>query len=384
MISNIKTIEQILMKKINIYSAGRFHVLDLARELSKLGYDVKFYSFVPTKRAMFFGLPKKCSCSLLIPLAPFVFLERKMFPRKPWANHLRVLVQDYLTRLVARKSDVTIAMSGEFVTSLEVAKRKGSKIIVERGSKHIYEQRRILESIPSLNGTKPVPDFNYKREIKCYKIADYISVASNHVVNSFILHGFDAKKIFKNPYGVDLAMFNCQHQVEKEYDIISVGAWSYQKGCDLTVEAIKKTNYRFLHVGGINDIPFPKNDSRFTHVDKVDQSELVNYYNKAKVFLIPSRQEGLAMVQAQAIACNLPVIGSPNSGIEDLKEMVANPDMITIINEYTPDAVLESINYALAKYSELGGETYAGEAIKNLTWEAYGLRYATFLEKINK
>lgn len=116
----------------------------------------------------------------------------------------------------------------------------------------------------------------------------------------------------------------------------------------------------------------------------MDQSELVNYYNKAKVFLIPSRQEGLAMVQAQAIACNLPVIGSPNSGIEDLKEMVANPDMITIINEYTPDAVLESINYALAKYSELGGETYAGEAIKNLTWEAYGLRYATFLEKINK
>lgn len=371
------------MKKINIYSAGRFHVLDLARELSKLGYDVKFYSFVPSKRAVFFGLPQKCSCSLLIPLAPFVFLERKMFPKKQWTSHLRVLVQDFLTSIIARKCDITIAMSGEFVKALEVAKRNGSKIIVERGSKHISDQRKILESIPSLKGKKPVPDFNYRREIKCYEIADYISVASKHVVRSFELHGVDLKKIFRNPYGVDLTMFNYQPQVEKEYDIISVGAWSYQKGCDLTIEAIKKTNYKFLHVGGINDIQFPKNDTRFTHIDKVDQSELVDYYNKAKVFLIPSRQEGLAMVQAQAIACNLPVIGSPNSGIEDLKDMVAKPDMITIIKDYTPDAILESIKYALAKYSELHGEKYAGEAIKNLTWEAYGHRYAKFLETIN-
>lgn len=38
--------------KINILSPGRFHVLDLARELDKNGFDVKFYSFVPTKRAV--------------------------------------------------------------------------------------------------------------------------------------------------------------------------------------------------------------------------------------------------------------------------------------------------------------------------------------------
>lgn len=370
------------MKKVNIYSAGRFHVLDLARELSKLGYDVKFYSFVPTKRAEFFGLPKEYSSSLLVPLAPFVFLERKLFPKKKWANQMRVLVQDFFTSFVARKCDVTIAMSGEFVYSLSVAKKKGSIIIVERGSKHISEQRSILEAIPSLKGTTPVPYFNYRRELQCYKIADYISVASSHVVRSFILNGFNAHKIFKNPYGVDLSMFNYRPHVTKEYDVISVGAWSYQKGCDLTIEAIKKTNLKFLHVGGINDLSFPKDDDRFTHVNKVDQSVLINYYNKAKVFLIPSRQEGLAMVQAQAIACNLPVVGSPESGIEDLKEMVANPDMITIIKDYTSDSVLDAINEALSKYELLNGEVYAGEAIKNLTWEAYGIRYDGFLRTI--
>lgn len=368
--------------KVNIYSAGRFHVLDLARELSKLGYDVKFYSFVPEKRAIFFGLPRKCSVSLLIPLLPFVILERKLFPSKKWANHLRVLVQDCLTSIVARSSDITIAMSGEFIYSIRKAKRKGSIIIVERGSKHIVDQKRILESIPSLRGKCPVPTFNFNRELECYKIADYVSVASSHVFKSFQMNGYDIKRIFKNPYGVDLSMFKVLPNVQKEYDVISVGAWSYRKGCDLIISAIKKSTLKFLHVGGINDLDFPADDERFTHIDKVDQSQLINFYNKAKVFLIPSREEGLAMVQAQAIACNLPVIGSPNSGIEDLQKIVAYPNMITVIKEYTPDAVLDAIYQGLHNYDCLNGNKYAGNAIENLTWAAYGKRYDAFLSSI--
>ena len=30
-----------------------------------------------------------------------------------------------------------------------------------------------------------------------------------------------------------------------------VGGWGYEKGCDLIVEAIHKTNYSFIHVGSI-------------------------------------------------------------------------------------------------------------------------------------
>ena len=45
------------MIKINIFSPGRFHVCDLARELDKNGFDVKFYSFVSAKRAEKIGLP---------------------------------------------------------------------------------------------------------------------------------------------------------------------------------------------------------------------------------------------------------------------------------------------------------------------------------------
>ena len=62
--------------KINIVSPGRFHVCDLARELDKNGWDVRFYSFVPTNRTIKFGLPAKCNKTVLPFVLPFIILQK--------------------------------------------------------------------------------------------------------------------------------------------------------------------------------------------------------------------------------------------------------------------------------------------------------------------
>ena len=370
------------MNKINILSPGRFHVCDLARELDRNGFDVKFYSFVPTKRAEKFGLPRHCSASLIAWLSPFLALEKVIFKRQKWAKRLRIKAQDVLTGLIMRRCDVCISMSGDFVFAPKVAKRKGAKIIIERGSKHILEQRRVLESIPTLAGKKPVPDINVKRELECYKLADYIAIASKHVKESFQKQHFDESKLFVNPYGVDLTDFYPIKEAKKEYDVIMVGGWSYRKGCDLIVDAIKQTSYKFLHVGSIVDMQFPQNDSQFTHIDAVNQKELVKYYNKAKVFVLPSREEGLAMVQAQAVACNLPLVGSYDSGAEDLKVRIKNPEYITLITEYSAEAVRNALDEAMNNYNHMTTDNYAGNMADSLSWKAYGDRYSEFINKI--
>jgi glycosyltransferase involved in cell wall biosynthesis len=285
--------------KINILSPGRFHVLDLARELDKQGHDVEFYSFVPTKRAQKYGLPKKCSKSLFLVMLPFLGLM-KIFPKIYIIKKWSILFQDWFTSVYMRKCDILIAMSGNYIISLQKAKNNNSLVILERGSKHILEQKKILDNIPSLKGKINVPKMNVKRELEGYQLADYIAIASQHVKDSLIKHGINDKKLFVNPYGVDLEMFKPIPDVKKEYDVIMVGGWSYQKGCDLIIEAIKKLQVKFLHVGSIVDVDFPK-DKLFTHIDSVDQKKLIHYYNKAKIFILPSRQEGLAMVQMQAV-----------------------------------------------------------------------------------
>src|SRR5690242_11104613 len=65
--------------QIAIATAGRFHVLDLARELHALGHRVRFYSYVPRSRARSFGLPAECYVSL-IPFALPAILWQRLAP----------------------------------------------------------------------------------------------------------------------------------------------------------------------------------------------------------------------------------------------------------------------------------------------------------------
>ena len=163
-----------------------------------------------------------------------------------------------------------------------------------------------------------------------------------------------------------------------------VGGWSYRKGCDLIVDAIKTMNLRFLHVGSLVDLPFPQGDPRFTHVDAVEQSRLEEYYAQSKVFVFPSREDGFGMVLSQAVACNLPIAGSKDCGASDLQGMVELPEYIKLIDDYTPESVAKALKEILKAYEQMDGKVYAGEAISRLTWESYGKRYAAFLDNMGE
>ena len=62
--------------KITIAASHRFHLLDLARELENHGHDVNFYSYVPKKRNVSFGLSKKSVNSLFLLSIPFLLFVK--------------------------------------------------------------------------------------------------------------------------------------------------------------------------------------------------------------------------------------------------------------------------------------------------------------------
>lgn len=359
--------------KINIASPGRFHVMDLARELDKLGFDIKFYSFVPNSRAKKFGLRKECNASLFCWMFPFLIIS-KLFSR---FKIITIKVQDWITGMVMRRCDVLIAMSGNYVYTLKRAKKMGATVILERGSKHILEQKRILESAPSLKGNKPVPDVNVARELAGYELADYISIASQHVKQSFLQHNYPENRLFINPYGVDLKDFK-PIPMKKEFDVVMVGGWSYQKGVDILIEACRDLDLRLLHVGSIGDIEFPVLE-KFTHINPVDQKELINYYNKAQIFVLCSRQEGMALVQMQALACGLPIVCSMHTGGRDIAEITGMKDWVFEMKEYTVSSLKKEIQKALNFAAICNTHTLE---LNNLSWEAYGRRYSDFLREI--
>lgn len=373
--------------KVNILSTGRFHVCDLARELIRQGYDVRFYSYLPLHRTAQFGVPAAHCVSLAWAVGVWAWMERKApWGRSAWTQ-VRQVLQDGLTSLLLRKADVTIAMSGEFVRSMQRARRDGGVIICERGSKHILDQKQILDANPNQRQS-PISEGNVIREQLSYALADRIMTGAQHCRQTFINRGYPSECVMVNHYGVSLEAFHFTPDSARPYDLLMVGTWSYQKGCDLIMEVVRQTSLRLLHVGSLGDLPFPQGDTRFTHIDPVDERELVGYYSQARAFILPSRQDGLAMVLLQAMACGLPIISSVNNGASDLRDAFIEMGdsegsrYVTIVESQGSDPTVDHLSRAVHQALTLTPRDYARRVFASFSWHAYGERYAANLQSI--
>lgn len=369
--------------RIAILSPGRFHVCDLARELNGLGHEVFFYSYVSKARARKFGLPDICSRSVLVYVSLPLLIGRLLgkLGLSDFANHMVNWWLDLVVSWIMEPCDVVIAMSGIFNRSISQAKSKwGSKILIERGSRHILSQKKILDDLKVMNPkARTVSMTSVRLELKDYQIADWIVVPSQHVVQSFLEYGISEEKLFKNPYGVDLSMFGPTESPKGRPTILMTGTWCYQKGCDLIIKALKGSSYQLFHAGSIGDCSFPNSDN-FTTFGFVDQAKLKQVYSRAHLFVLPSRQEGLALVQAQALACGLPIVCSDRTGGEDLAEMISDKNRVTVVKsndvKALRDGIDKAMNYAL---DHPGFREITNSDREKMSWKAYGERYHRFL-----
>lgn len=366
---------------INIVATHRFHLLDIARELSSQGHDVRFYSYVPKKRCARYGMNQNmCVCFLWLVCIFFVFgklCKRNQNWQYSVIKYRNKLIDWYVSHTM-RKCDVLIALGCVYTKSILKAKNDWNAItILEWGSKHIIEQ---LKNFGKLD-IYPKPQL--ESDLNEYEIVDYISIPANHVKYSFLKHGIPEGKLLVNPYGVSLSEFK-PTECTKEFDLLSVGGWRFEKGSDLLVQVCEKYGYRLLHVGPLVNMDFPNNPD-MSHHESVNQKELIDYYRRAKVFVLPSRSEGLSLVQAQAIACGLPVVCSKETGGADLRELLQDKKWVIEMSSLDEVALHEAIEKALALSNiQTGVRSYAGNDINHLSWAAYGKRYSEILNRLKK
>ena len=364
---------------INIAATGRFHVLDLARELDALGHDVRFYSYVPIRRCRKFGLPSKCCVSLL----PFVLLPLaliRVFPKSLFCRDLLQWWMDFLVGHFMRRCDVFIGMSGIYLDAFRRAKKRfGALTVMERGSTHVKDFYDVMKCRPGAEPEKRLwHRMNGFREIAGYESADHISIASGHVRDSFIANGLPESKLWINPYGVDVSMFKPTVS-SGEYDVIMVGTWSFCKGADRLEEACKRLGVSLLHVGSSGDIPYDE-ASAVTHTGVVDQRRLPEYYAKAKIFALHSREEGLALVQVQAMACGLPIVCSQHTGGRDLRKFADSPEWIVETRDDTVEELMRCLDLSLKMAEKQSSPRCYFKDRDVFSWRAYARRYEQYLE----
>jgi len=101
------------------------------------------------------------------------------------------------------------------------------------------------------------------------------------------------------------------------------------------------------------------------------RKELWRLYSQASVLVLASVEEGLALVQAQAMACGLPVIATANTGAEDL---FTDGVEGFIVPARSPEAIREKLEWMID--NRILREQMAAAALERVKslggWDRYG------------
>jgi glycosyltransferase involved in cell wall biosynthesis len=163
----------------------------------------------------------------------------------------------------------------------------------------------------------------------------------------------------------------------RQRTILFVGAWSLRKGCDVLLQAWRMLDgVRLVHVGPVGDLPLPT-DAGFVHVDPVPQQMLSRHYAEADVFVLASREEGLALVQAQALGSGVPVVCTTRTGGVDLRDLLGCGDAVLEVPPDDAAALAAAIRRALDRVeaTPAKGARNVVASLSPLAWRAYGERY---------
>jgi glycosyltransferase involved in cell wall biosynthesis len=291
------------------------------------------------------------------------------------------------SRSIPSDTEIVVSWTGTAYAAFKKARSIGARCILDRGSSHPEYCRKILnEEYAKFDKTKKLPIDSNPTKSTIYNDADYVCIPSLFVKRTFLEYGFPEDKLIHVPYGVDLSEFYSQPKPEGVFRVIFVGGMRLHKGVHYLLEAFSGLNFPDAELWLVGprsaetDYYFKKYVGHYKHFEPVPQDKLVELYNQASVFAICSVQEGLAMVQLQAMACGLPVICTKNTGGEDFIREGIDGFVIPIRDV---EKIRERI-LTLYKNIELRKKMSAAvvERSKFFTWKEYGNKIVQAFEKM--
>lgn len=235
---------------------------------------------------------------------------------------------DRLSERPALESDLFLFYSGAGLrTCMRLASTPTIRV-VEAVNSHVRVQEKIMREEYERIGLpfRPFHPREVARRVREYELADAVLCPSQFVKDSFVSEGTPAGRVFVVPYGTSLQKDEAPPARDETFRVLYVGQISVRKGLRYLFEAFERLRHpkkELVIVGprtqesGIDDVT-PPAQTRFTGILKGEA--LARAYREASVFVLPTVEEGLALVIGEALSYGLPVIATVNSGGGELFE----------------------------------------------------------------
>ena len=316
--------------RVVVSTIGRFHSFDLARQLQRFDSLAAIFTGYPHFKLRSTGVARDRIRSFPWLQTPYMALMRFGWFRRHCAREWEHQAHRLHDRHVAANlpdCDLVSALSGSGLNTGRAAQSRGAVYICDRGSSHILTQNRLLhEEHARLGLSWPGVDPRViAAELAEYDLADAITVPSSFARDSFIAEGVPAAKLILAPYGVDTAAFRRIEPRTAAFRILFVGQLAVRKGLHDLLAAValaRLPRARLILVGGPQEHTrallrrWPDLDVEL--LGHLPRQGVIAEMSRASVLVLPSIEEGLATVQAQALACGCPVIATANAGAPDL------------------------------------------------------------------
>ena len=310
---------------------GVYHHFELAHQLHHRGHLQKIYSTWPWARLKREGLPRSLVSTFpLIHTTDYLLNRSRFYPATMSSkmNYWNTLTFDRWTNSQIEPCDAFIAISGAGLLTGHKVQTNGGRFICDRGSTHQrYQENIVADEYHRWNLPQPFSKPHIAiREEKIYSLADAITVPSTVAQRSFAAMGIPAEKVHVIPYGVRLDHFTrTEEPPQNSFEVLFAGQVSLRKGIPYLLQAfarLKHPNKRLTIAGAIQDdirtllATLPTDNVVFT--GSLPQSQLAEKMSASHLLVLPSIEEGLALVQGQAMACGCPVLATTATGAEDL------------------------------------------------------------------
>jgi len=219
-------------------------------------------------------------------------------------------------------ADVFHGWSSMCLLSLRAARRSGMLTIVERPSSHTLTQNRLLrEEYRRWGVPVRVPTWSEALSIREMQEADYITIASPFVRQSMLEAGLPVEKLIEIPYGVDLSRFQPPTApASHPFRAIFAGQISLRKGVPYLLDAWQRLGWTDaeLWLVGAPTPDFAAIRRRWPALAGVrfipHTPDLPALFAQSDLFVLPTIEEGSALVTYEALAAGLPVLTTPHAG----------------------------------------------------------------------
>lgn len=242
---------------------------------------------------------------------------------------------------------------GYAVESFRKARKTGGMTLLDGGNSHPANFWSIVseEHARWNDKTDPYPQKWNEGGLRSVELTDWVFSPSSYVTQSFVDKGFPAERILHLPYPVDLGNFSPLPAVEitdSPLRVICTGGISLRKGFPYLLEAmriIRKDRDAILMLSGSVHPSMRALMARYSDVP-IDWAPYLNHQQLGErlksghVFALLSLEEGLARTALEAMACGLPVVLTPNTGVSDFVIPGKNGEVVPIRD---PQAAADAI-----------------------------------------